>query len=72
MTIKDLMIEEKGYLEKKNEQLPLSDLIRWRKISEITSIFFNRLAEYSESHSIEELEEYKKKMEKEEIFFKFF
>lgn len=69
MTIKDLMMEEKGYLERKNEQLPLSDLIKWKKISEITSIFFNRLAEYSKSHSIEELGEYKEKLEKEEIFF---
>ncbi len=65
MRIVDLISEEKRLLEKDDKML--SEIIRLKKISNITSLYFDTLCSYSKSHTIEELEKYKSKLDEEDI-----
>lgn len=68
MKINDLIQKETEYMKNVSDGLSISDMIKLKKISDITSIYFDSLAEYSNNHTVEELEEYKKKLDNEDIF----
>lgn len=67
MKIVDLINEEKLLLEKDESERMLSDILRLKKISNITSIYFDTLCSYAKTHTIKELEEYKAKIDEEDI-----
>ena len=69
MKIFELIEEEKKLLNLENEDMSLSDRVRLKKISEVTSLYFDTLCSYSKKHSIEELKSYKAKLDEEEISF---
>lgn len=68
MKINDLIQKEMEYMKNVSEGLSISDMVKLKKISDITSIYFDSLAEYSNNHTVEELDEYKKKLDNEDIF----
>lgn len=69
MKIFELIEEEKNLLNLENDYMSLSDRIRLKKISEVTSLYFDTLCSYSKKHSIEELKRYKTKLDEEDICF---
>ena len=68
MKINDLIQKEMEYMKNVSNGLSISDMIKLKRISDITSMYFDSLAEYSNNHTVEELDEYKKKLNNEDIF----